>query len=188
MQELSNEEKYVRDELEKIYPQLLINERKILGSNYDSQKGDVMHIAIEAFLSKPLAQQLYTIEIGKLENFITFIANVQAKNSTTRHYNQFRKFQMFTREILDVDIKKLEVPEDLNQDDNEQELWDCIHSFIDQLNPFERMIVYEKWMQDVTYKDLSIRYDISVQALQYHAEALKNKIKERCKHYHSLVI
>lgn len=180
MSKLSKEEKFVRDELAKIYPQLLINERKILGRAYDRYKGDVMHTAIEMFLEKPIYQQLYTIESGKLENFITFIANVQAKNDTTKFYKQFRKLQETTR---DISYREIEIAEEDEEDDEptyDKKMYDCIMKVYETLNPFEKMIVNDKWMMGLSHSELEYRYGIKSRELTYHTHKLKKKILSIC--------
>lgn len=179
MRELSKDEEFVRTELEKIYPQLLINERKILGRAYDRYKGDLMHEAIQMFLEKPLEQQLYTIEEGKLENFITFIANIQAKNDTTAFYKYYRKMEERSREISFREIEIAEEEEE-EQPPYNTELYNCIMRVYEDLNPFERMIVNEKWMKGETHEDIECRYGISSRVMTYETHKLKKKILRRC--------
>ncbi len=99
---LTQDEKTVREELKKLWPQLQINERKILGSAYDRYSGDLMAVAVEYFLNKPIENQLKAIKEGKMEHYITFIANVQAKSSTTKFYNLYKKHSLNQR-VLYVD-------------------------------------------------------------------------------------
>ena len=176
MNNLTADEQFVRKHVEDIYPQLLINERKILGSNYDRHKGDLMHLAIEFFLKKPMKQQLDTISQGKLENFITFIANVQAKRGTTHFYKHYRQHTENSREFFIHEFDASEEKEVLYNED----LYECVQRVIKKLNPFERMLVQEKFTEGQNYNDISARYGIPASTLTNESAKLRDKIKRIC--------
>ena len=185
MEELTPEEQFVRDELEKIYPQLLINERKILGDGYEKYGGDLMAVAIEFFLKKPLEQQLKTIEDGKLENFITFIANIQAKNSSTYFYRWYRDHSHRSRDLYTDYVYLInQLPDEEEPEPYNDPLHECIKKVIDKLNPFERMLVQEKWLDKKMYKTIAAKYDIPERSLAYGSDKLRAKIKRLCGHLH----
>ena len=58
---MTKDEIFVRKELEKVYPQLLINAKKVCGQGYQMWGEDLLPLAITFFLEKPLEQQLKTI-------------------------------------------------------------------------------------------------------------------------------
>lgn len=184
MEDLTPDEQYVRDELERVYPQLLINERKILGDGYDAYGGDLMAVAIEFFLKKPVEQQLKTIQEGKLENFITFIANVQAKRSSTYFYKHYRDHSTRARDLFgDYIYLANQLPDEEEPEPYNDPLHHCIQKVISKLNPFEKMLVQEKWLDKKMYKTIAAKYDIPERSLAYGCDKLRAKIKRLCGQY-----
>ena len=53
---------------------------------------------------------------------------------------------------------------------------------MDKLNPYERMIVEKKVIDDMTYKDISKTYNIPYSSLAKDAKAVMEKIKNACIH------
>lgn len=103
---LTKDEKFVRDEITRIYPQLKINMRKVCGDNNWRWGDDLLAVAVTFFLEKPLETQLKTINNGKLENFITWIANMQLKSSSSYFYTRYRRPMSMSRELyMDYNYK-----------------------------------------------------------------------------------
>jgi hypothetical protein len=102
--ELTKDEIFVRKELEKIYPQLEINCKKVCGEGYWRWGNDLLAVAVTFFLEKPIEAQLKTIADNKLENFITWIMNMQLKSSTSYFYTRYRKPRMMMREMYEGDL------------------------------------------------------------------------------------
>ena len=178
--ELTKDEKFVRKELAKIWPQLQINERKILGAAYQLYGGDLMAIAVEFFLNKPIENQLQAIEEGKMENYITFMANLQAKSSTTKFYHDYKKHTLNMREYYpDSYLYDAHVIEDTSDDD----LMFCIKHNIQNLTPFEKMLVEQRIIKGMSYEDIVTKYDIPYSALSNELTKVKKKLRKLCKHY-----
>jgi len=177
--ELTKDEKFVREELARIWPQLQINERKILGSAYELYGGDLMAIAVEFFLKKPIANQLESIREGKMEHYITFIANLQAKSSTTKFYIEYRRPTLQMREYYpDSYLYDAHKEEDSTDDD----LMLCIKDNIQKLDPFEKMLVTERIIKGMSYDDIVEKYDIPYSSLSNELVKVKKKLKKLCKH------
>lgn len=179
VKELTKEEKFVRKELEKVWPQLQINEKKILGSSYELYGGDLMAVAVEFFLNKPIQQQLDTIKQGKLENFITFIANLQAKSSSTKFYIEYKRPTLSMREYYPDSYLYDHLIKDDNSDDD---VMLCIKQAIRQLNPFEKMIVENRIIKGMSYDDIVEQYDIPYSSISNELTKVKKKLKKLCKH------
>tara|TARA_R110000803_G_scaffold22060_2_gene55080 strand:+ start:878 stop:1420 length:543 start_codon:yes stop_codon:yes gene_type:complete len=114
--ELTKDEIFVRKELENIYPQLEINCRKVCGEGYWRWGNDLLSVAITFFLEKPIEAQLKTVANNKLENFITWIMNMQLKSSSSYFYSRYRKPRIMMREMYEGDLDYMygteSVPED----------------------------------------------------------------------------
>lgn len=175
---MTEEEIFVRKELEKVYPQLLINMKKICGVGYARWGEDLLPVAITFFLEKPLEQQLKTIREGKLENFITFIANMQLKSNSSYHYSHYRKASVSYRELF-ADYNYA-IPE--NESEAKEEALQCVERELSKLDPAikdaiigivfgERQI--EKSASELNLTNLAFKKLLDKAVIQ---------ISERCQH------
>ena len=172
----------VSKEITKIYPQLVINMRKVCGQGFDRWGYDLLSVAVEFFLTKPIEQQIRTIEEGKLENFITYIANIQLKSSSSKFYNVYRKPFMSSRELFDD--YKYEEPENYNALGEEfSYAIDCIKCELEKLDVFERMVFTEVLVDGEKFARVAKKYNIRYYWLKTTAEEVKLKIKEKCRTY-----
>ena len=180
MKELTKEEIWVREELTKLWPQLQINEKKVLGTAYDMYGGDLLAVAIEFFLEKPIDNQVEAFKEGKAENYITWIMNIQAKHDTTKFYHQYKKHTIRMREYYpDTYLYDQHKPED----DSDDDLMVCIKEAIKHLDPFERMLVEERIIKGSGYEEIRDKYDIPYYSLSNEITKVKKKLKKLCQHY-----
>lgn len=184
--ELTKEEILIRKELEKLYPQLLINSRKTCGAAFDKHGLDLIAVAVEFFLSKPIEDQIATLENGKMENFITFIMAMQLKSGSSRFYNQYRRHHEKQRELYDgYDYGRVNKKyEDQNDafSDEESEVVTCMKCEVEKLDPYLKMLVNEKLIAGHTYKFISDTYNINYGSLKSDTQRAINLIKEKCQH------
>ena len=184
---LSKEEEYVREQLAKLYPQLIINAKKTAGAMFDKHGLDLIAVAIEFFLNKPIEKQLEAFEKGKAENFITFIMSMQLKSGSSKFYSEYRKHHEKQREFYsnynyskysDDHIVHLEVFTD------EPDLHiECLKCEVEKLNAFESMIFQRMLTNKETATALSKEYKIPYHNFKIAAEDIKTKIKRKCKHF-----
>lgn len=125
---MNKEEIYVRKKVTEAYPQLKKNIKKVCGAGYDQWGDDLLAVSIEFFLEKPLVQQLKTIEEGKLENFITWIANIQLKSNSSRYYLHYRRPMLASRELFEINY-------DFSIKSFNEELMQCVEKVLEGLDP-----------------------------------------------------
>ena len=180
MKELTKEEVWVREELAKLYPQLQINERKVLGAGYDLYGGDLLAVCIEYFLEKPIDNQVEAFEQGTAENYITYMMNLQAKSATTKFYHHYKKHTINMREYYPdnylYDQHKV-------QDTSDDDLMVCLKEAIKDLDPFERMLVEERIIRGMGYEDIVEKYDIPYSSLSNELTKVKRKLRNKCQHF-----
>lgn len=180
---LTEDEKFVRDEVAKIYNQLVINCMKTCGDGYERWGHDLLPMTIEMFLSKDVKTQLKVIADNKLENYITYMMGLQLKSSSSRFWHHYRKDTNKYRELFPNYNYRNHDPEYAKPfEDEEDEITTCIKKAVENLNPYERMIVNEVIIEGETYKKVSETYDIPYYALKRDAEVIKLKLKQLCKH------
>lgn len=179
--ELTKEEKYVREELSKLYPQLQENCKNVLGAGYELYGGDLLPVAIEMFLNKPIEVQLKAFKENKAENFITYIMNFQAKmGKTTYFYGKYKKHSISQREYYpDHYLYDAEKKEDNSDDD----LMYCLKQSIKHLDPFEKMLVQERIIKGMGYEDIVLKYNIPYSSISNGLQQVKRKLKKLCIHY-----
>jgi DNA-directed RNA polymerase specialized sigma24 family protein len=185
---LTEEEIFVRKALEEVYPQLLLNMYKVCGEGYEKWGDDLLPVAIEYFLRYDLDKQIETIKNGKLENFITFIANRQLKSGATHYYNYYRKFSESMRMMTD----KLVPIADSNDVNTEEEVVleqqqhsdaiECMMEFKNTLDPFKKMLVEKVFLEGLTLRTISRRYKINYYALKAELPVVKQMLRDHCQH------
>lgn len=182
--ELTQDEIYVRAELTKLYPQLLINCKKTLGAAYDKHGGDLMSTCVEFFLNKPIEIQVESFKSGKAENFLTFMMGMQSKSGTSRFYTMHRKFHESQRELyvnFDYDyLKKSGISDPF--DDEDDDLMLCIKAVQDKLDPYEKMLLTERVIQKESFVNISEKYDIPYSSLAGQLKKVLKKIQIQCQH------
>lgn len=181
---LTEEETWVRKELTKLYPQLQINERKVLGAGYELYGGDLLAVAIEFFLNKPIEVQVDAFKENTAENFITYMMNLQAKSKTTKFYAEYKKHSTSMREYYpDHYLYDIHKEEDNSDDDRML----CIKQAIKELDPYERMLVEERIIKGVGYEEIREKYNIPYSALSNQLTKVKKKLRKKCQHLNFLV-
>jgi len=173
------EKKKILDkELTKIYPQLVINMTKVCGYNSHLWADDLLVVALEYWLAKPLEYQWSTYQANKMENLITFIASVQVRSGGSRFYTQYRKPSIQSRELFDN--YKYQVDEDIEQ---EYELViRCMKEELAKLNPYEKMLIEEKIIQGRSYAYINQKYNIHNGHLLRDIKRIVKQIRNKCKH------
>lgn len=183
---MTEDEIFVRKELEKAYPQLLINTKKTCGYAFEKHGLDLLAVAVEFFLMKPVEVQLDAIEKNKMINFITFIMGVQLKSGSSKFYNVYRKHHEKQRELYDnYDYGKAGLATNVDNaafEDEEDELMECMKYQISKLNPYQQMLVQEKLIEGRSYAHISKTYNINYGSLKLDTTKAINIIKKACQH------
>ena len=183
---LTEDEKFVRQKLAEVFPQLQINAQKVCGWGASKWADDLLQLSVEMFLNKDIKTQLYTIEIGKLENLITTIMNQQLKlGPTTKFYHTHRKFLTSTREMYDNHAYETEYLAFQSEydDDNKTPLEKCIQCEMNKLNPYEKMIITKSVMQGHKFIEIADLYNIPPATIARDVKRELKKLKELCKKY-----
>lgn len=176
--------KLIRKEIEKIYPQLVINCEKTCGMAYEKWGHDLLPLCIEMFLSKTIHHQLRVIRDNKLENYITFMMGLQLKSSSSRFYHHHRKESNKSREWLPNYQYKITndfFPEPF--EDEEDPVITCLNKVKETLPPFEKMVLNRHIINGEKYIDLSREFNIPYYTFKLTAQKIKKLMKEKCIHF-----
>ena len=184
MNKLTEEEIFVRKEINKEFDQLDINCRKVAGAAYNKYGRDLLAYCIEIYLSKDIEVQLKVISDGKLENYITKLMNFQLKLSTTGFYHKYRKHHEKQRVYLnDYIYSPASVTHNLAFEDEEDATLSCVKQIVKGLDPYNKMLVDEFIMKKGNYSEVAVRFKITYSHLSRDLKALKQKIKKKCQHF-----
>lgn len=176
---MTKDEKYVRDHLAKIYPQLIVNARKTAGTAFDSYGMDLLAVCIEYFLNKPIEVQVDAAVNNKMENFITFMMGLQLKSGSSYFYQHYRRHNEKQREFYtnydygDKYLNYLELEEELP-------CITCIKKMVDDLDPYEKMVFNEVIMENKAMKKVSEKYNIPYYHIKRDSDLIREKIKQTC--------
>ena len=178
--ELTKDEKYVRDCITEIYPQLLVNTRNVCGAAYNKHGGDLLALCIEYYLKKDIEYQLKVIYDGKLEHFITHMMNFQLKHATTKFYHHYRKHHEKQREWLPNYDYGLEYDGDKPFSEEVSDVMQCIEHMRKELNPYEAMLITEYVINELNFQEISKKYNIAYYHLKRDLEQVLLNIKQTC--------
>lgn len=177
--ELTKEEVWVREELSKLYPQLVINCKKTLGAAYEKHGGDLLAVCIEFFLNKPIEVQVEAFKNNKAENFITFMMGMQSKSGSSKFFNQYRRWHESQREYFTDHYEyDSDEPDDFELDD----LALCIKKAQSKLDPYETMLINERVIKGEKFVDIAEQYNIPYSSLASELKKVLKKIKKECQH------
>lgn len=184
---VKQKEAYVRIELDKLYPQLLINAEKTCGAAFDKYGLDLLAMSVEFFLNKPIDKQVEAFQNNKAENFITFIMATQLKSGSSKFYSEYRKHHEKQREYYpNFDYSKYSDNHVVHLEvftDEPNLLVECIQCELDKLPAFERMVFNRLLINKEPASKLSKEYDIPYYHFRDTADKIKNNVKKVCKHF-----
>ena len=184
MKKLTEDELFIRKKIEAVYPQLVINARKVSTTNFHKWGLDLITTVVEFFLNKPIETQLKTIENGKLENLLTFMMAVQLKSTSSRFYSEFRKHTLNIRELYEnYQYKGMDYSMDDGFDEVFQsELMKCVDYYSRELDVYKKMVYEEILRQGKTYTEVSKHYKINYNHLRETTEELRQYFNDKCEH------
>lgn len=175
--------KVVTAEIGRIHPQLQINERKTTGAGHYKWGGDLLSMCIDMFLEKDTDYIWKVYKDNKLENFITYMMGFQLKSSSSRFWHKYRKESEKSRELLpNYELRQQRVTFNHAFHDEESLIYTCMKKAIEDLNPYEKMVVNEIIIDGNNYKKTSEKYNINYYSLKKDYEQIKALIKNKCRH------
>jgi hypothetical protein len=189
---LTEQEIWVREQLTKLYPQLVINARNTCGSVFDKYGYDLIAVCVEFFLKKPIQVQIDAFNNGTAENFITYMMGLQLKSSNTHFYKYYRKHHEKQREYYEdldyTNVKSVKAPEEQKLVSYQPEIQEtdlmqnCLKVTVDKLNPYEVMLVRERLIEGKSYTYITKKYGIPYQSVSNDSKQLRKYLHKTCKH------
>jgi hypothetical protein len=173
---LSKDEKFVRDQLTKIYPQLQKNMYKVCGDAHWRWGDDLLAVAVTFFLEKPLEDQLKTIKNNKLENFITWIANMQLKSSSSKFFSVYRKPNGQYRELYE-DYKYI-----IEENESNEDLLQCIENQLNNIPELYKNVILDILYKHKTMSEYQQELELGTITFKKTVNQYLTQIQRKCQH------
>jgi hypothetical protein len=167
----------IQEEVRKIYPQLLINCKKVCGAGYNQWGADLLSFQIEYFYNMDIDKQWKIVfEDKKLENYMTSSMRLGLHSSSSPFYVKIRKPMLSSRELIGEYDYKVD-----KTDTDEEDKLNFITKYIEELNFYDKALIQAHYVNNETIRDMSIRLGILDTTLKKDIRRvlkdLKNKIE-----------
>lgn len=172
-------DRIVKEELGKIYEQLVENSYKTCGRESSHLRDELLHFCIDEFLKKDLDYQMKVINDGKLENFITRLMSLNLKSSTSPFYYKVRKYTNNSRELLEY----YKYEEDIPSIEKEDSCL-CISGSVSELDYYEKYLITEHYYKGNKVANISQATGISPVTIKKDIVRVLKRIKLKCQQYY----
>ena len=170
----------VKEELGKLYEQLVENSYKTCGRESLHLREELLHFCLQEFLDKPLAYQVKVINDGKLENMVTRMMSLNLKSSTSPFYYKIRKYTNNSRELLSY--YDYQIDDALNEETEASCL--CISSSVSELPYYEKYLIEEHYYKGAKLSELSRKTKIAPSTIKRDIIETLKEIKSKCQHHY----
>ena len=180
---MTENEKLIREELSKVYNQLLINVQKVCGDNKE-WRDDLVPVVIEMFLKLKIEKQLHIVQSGKLENYLTRTMKLQLiwKSDFNRIYRAKEKSRQFYPNVIYPDTISDEFLTYGEGPSAEDLVIECMRGIIDQYDPFIKEVANKIYLGNETLRTLSRRYKINYYHIKTALKVIEQDLRIHCEH------
>jgi DNA-directed RNA polymerase specialized sigma24 family protein len=174
----NNEE--INRELGKViteYYDWLLNEiaKNIAKDQMKEYGSELLHFIIIELYNKTPEYKLNLLENKKVPWWILTSSGLQLRSGSSPFYKQIRESRMSARSgdvSLDNEIYEAYDPE----------LYDCFTEGMETLNFYHRTLIQEKYLNELTFKDISVKYQIAIHHIKKDLYIALQLIRDHCKH------
>ena len=179
MTELEKKEQ-IKIALDKLYPQLQINVKKVCGAGSDLWLDNLLPHTLEQFMSMDTDKQykiLYEDKMG--ENYISRAMALQLKSSTSSFYRIYRRGSIESRELLpEYHYQGYNTEEDT---DVANEVKECLlYHTENSLDFYDKFLIKEHYFKGIAIGEMAIRTDIQPGRLTRDIKKALTKLKKLC--------
>lgn len=122
------------------------------------------------------------LENGKLKYYVLRGAALQIKSSTSPFYRTHRRQKTWARSgLLDTGKYNTETYE-LEDPDNQEELYDCFQRALKEIHWYQRTLLEKKIIEGQTYQQIYEYYNISKNHLIKDINIALDEVRKICKH------
>lgn len=162
--------------IEEYYDWLLNEITKNIARDQMSEYGpELLHFIIIELYNKTPEYKLNLLENKKVPWWILTSSGLQLRSGSSPFYKQIRQNRMSARSgdvSLDNEIYEAYDPE----------MYDCFTEGMETLNFYHRTLIQEKYLNELTFKDISAKYQIAIHHIKKDLYIAIQLIRDHCKH------
>jgi len=174
------------------YPKMVKDSKQIAGANFEKYGEDLLAHCLEDFLVNKSIDYQYKVAIkdNKLVNYIGYSMGIAIKSSSSPFWFKYRKEAYNSRGIYlaedgSVEIDPLvEMGEEMDVEFDSPAYvkndLDCVRYALEQLHWYDKVLIDDYFIKGLTYQDMHVKYNISLNSLKKDINKALVKIKNIC--------
>ena len=174
------------------YQKMYRDSKQISGTNFDKYGGDLLGYCLEDFLCNKDLEYQYkvAVEDDKLPNYIGRSMSLQIKSSSSPFWFKYRKEGYNSRGIYlaedgSVEIDpSVEIGEEMDVEFDSPAYvkndLDCVRYALEQLHWYDSHLINDYFIKGLTYQDMHVKYNISLNSLKKDINKALDKIRKIC--------
>ena len=174
------------------YPKMVKDSKQISGANFEKYGEDLLAHCLEDFLVNKSIDYQYKVAIkdNKLVNYIGYSMGIAIKSSSSPFWFKYRKEAYNSRGIYLVEDGREEI-DPLVEMGEEMDVefdspayvkndLDCVRYALEQLHWYDSHLINDYFIKGLTYQDMHVKYNISLNSLKKDINKALVKIKNIC--------
>lgn len=162
--------------IEKHYKWLLKEIQRNIAKDAMREYGpELLHFVIIELYNKSPEYKQQLLSDNKVQYWVLTSSGLQLRSGSSPFYKQIRENRMSARSgdvSLDNEIYEAYDPE----------LYDCFTEGMETLNFYHRTLIQEKYLNELTFKDISVKYQIAIHHIKKDLYIALQLIRDHCKH------
>jgi hypothetical protein len=194
MKDLTEDEvkKIINRKIDQVYPKMVLDCKRICGYNYTTYGDDLLAFTLEKFIcDKPLEYQ-YKIAIidNSLPNYIGKAMALNIKSKTSPFWYAYRQHSYNSRGVYEAEFENVKYKPIEQQITNTNESFDiepqytsineCMMWALEQIHWYNRKLIEEYHFNKLTYKELHLKYNITLESLKRDIQEGYKEIRKLC--------
>lgn len=174
------------------YAKMYKDSMQISGANFEKYGNDLLAYCLEDFLCNKDIEYQYKVAVqdNKLPNYIGYSMSLQIKSSSSPFWFRYRKEGYNSRGIYlaedgSVEIDpSVEIGEEMDDEFDSpyyiKNDLDCVRYALEQLHWYDSHLINDYFIKGLTYQDMHVKYNISLNSLKKDINKALAKIKNIC--------
>jgi len=174
------------------YPKMVKDSKQISGANFEKYGEDLLAHCLEDFLVNKSIDYQYKVAIkdNKLVNYIGYSMGIAIKSSSSPFWFKYRKEAYNSRGIYLVEDGReeidplIEMGEEMDVEFDSPAYvkndLDCVRYALEQLHWYDSHLINDYFIKGLTYQDMHVKYNISLNSLKKDINKALVKIKNIC--------
>jgi hypothetical protein len=176
------------------YPKMVKDSKQISGANFEKYGEDLLAHCLEDFLVNKSIDYQYKVAIkdNKLVNYIGYSMGIAIKSSSSPFWFKYRKEAYNSRGIYLVEDGReeidplIEMGEEMDVEFDSPAYvkndLDCVRYALEQLHWYDSHLINDYFIKGLTYQDMHVKYNISLNSLKKDINKALTNIKKLCSH------